>query len=240
MKENFGQLSRLVEDGAAPQGNRSHAVSEEIKHGLMTGVFRPGDKLTIRDLAANLGVSPTPVREALVQLAAEGALAQVAGRSFVVPELTAESYQDLRRLRVLIEGEGAGRAAENATKALIDRLAHVHEELIAAKAAENYKAAMVWNQRFHLELCAAANSPRLLRIVEGLWLQMGPILNILYERHDVPATPVRHCHLTVIDALVARDAERARAAIQEDISGSAPAILNNLDYQHTEQSRGRK
>lgn len=240
MKENSGQLTRLEDDRASAQGNRSHAVSEEIKRGLMTGVFRPGDKLTIRELAGSLGVSPTPVREALVQLAAEGALTQIAGRSFVVPELTVESYEDLRRLRVLIEGEGAGRAAENATKAVIDRLTRIHDELITAKGAENYKEAMVWNQRFHLELCAAANSPRLLRIVEGLWLQMGPILNVLYERRDVPATESRHCHLTVIDALVARDADLARQAIQEDISGSAGAILNNLDHQYGQKDGGRR
>ena len=239
MKGESEHLSRLEEDRPAAQGNRSQAVSEEIKRGLMSGVFRPGDKLTIRDLAEALGVSPTPVREALVQLAAEGALTQVAGRSFVVPDLTVESYEDLRRLRVLLEGEGAGRAAENATKALIDRLRYLHQELIAAKTAGDFKEAMVWNQRFHLELCAAAGSPRLLRIVEGLWLQMGPILNVLYERPDQPRIETRHCHLTVIDALVARDADLARQAIQEDISGNAATILNNLRYRHEGRERGR-
>ena len=207
----------------------SQEASEQIKNGLINGIFRPGTKLTIRDLAANMGISPTPVREALVQLAAEGALTQVAGRSFVVPELTAESYEELRTLRMLIEGEGAYRAARNATTELIDDLQAIHNQLQSAKDGSCFNDALMWNQRFHLTLSCAAGSPRLQHIVEGLWLQMGPMLNMLYEHREVPSSSLRHGHLAVIDALIKRDADAARRAIQDDISGSTGTILSAIE-----------
>lgn len=213
--------------------NLAQEAYGELKRGLMTGGFRPGAKLTIRDLASAMGISPTPVREALVQLAAEGALEQTAGRSFVVPQLDAESYEDLRLLRELTEGEAAFRAAGLATNKTIAELTRLHEHLIEAKNSADYRSALVWNQRFHLELAATGGSRRLLRIVEGLWLQMGPLLNVLYEHRDVPSLGERHSHLTVIEALHNRDGVAARAAIQADIAGSATAILGNLQAQDT-------
>lgn len=216
--------------------NLAQEAYGELKRGLMAGGFRPSSKLTIRELASAMGISPTPVREALVQLAAEGALEQTAGRSFVVPNLDAESYEDLRRLRELTEGEAAFRAAGRATDATIAELTRLHEHLIEAKSSADYRSALVWNQRFHFELAAAGGSRRLLRIVEGLWLQMGPLLNVLYENRDVPSRGERHSHLMVIEALHNRDGAAARDAIQADISGSATAILTNLEAHDTSES----
>lgn len=211
------------------QVNLAHEAYSELKRGLMSGGFRPGVRMTIRELAAAMGISPTPVREALVQLAAEGALSQSAGRSFVVPKLVAENYQDLRHLRELIEGEGAAMAALRASSADIDQLTLIHEGLVAAMASSDYRQLLDWNHRFHLKLCEASGSRRLQKIVEGLWLQMGPLLNVLYENRNVPQHSSRHGHLDVIDALRARDSEAARRAIQVDIAGSAETIIAKLN-----------
>ena len=212
--------------------NLADEAYKKLKYSLMTGSLDPGLRLTIRDLAANMGISPTPVREALVQLAAEGALTQSAGRSFVVPRLDAENYEDLRILRELLEGEGAFRAAGRATSKTIADLRAIHEKQITAKAQTDYRASLFWNQKFHLELCAAGGSQRLLRIVEGLWLQTGPLLNLLYEnfiKTDYSEFGGKHPHEIVIEALHNRDPEGARAAIQADIASGAKPILANLN-----------
>lgn len=204
---------------------------KELRRGLMTGRFLPGLKLNIRDLAAAMNISPTPVREALVQLAAEGALTQVAGRSFRVVLLTPDDYVELRDLRLNLEGVGAAEAASKIEEPAIRHLEQVHDNLVKAKAALDFKSALMWNQEFHLRVCAEARLPRLLRIVEGLWLQMGPLLNMLYARREMPrAGPPEtlHSHARMIEAFRSRNPEAARAAMQADIAGGSDEILANL------------
>ena len=204
---------------------------KELRHSLMTGRFQPGLKLNIRDLAAAMKISPTPVREALVQLAAEGALTQIAGRSFRVPSLSAEDYLELRDLRINLEGVGAAKAARRISDEAIGQLEIMHRQLVEAKESLDFQSALLWNQEFHLRICAEAGLPRLLRIVEGLWLQMGPLLNVLYARREMPqANPeaARHAHIEMIDALRSRNADLACRAMQADIMGSSNEILTNL------------
>lgn len=211
------------------QTNLAQEVYVQLKGGLMTGGFLPGAKLKIRDLAQTLGVSPTPVREALLQLVADGALSQTAGRSFMVPVLNADDYVEIRNLRELIEGEGARLAAERASEADVVALEEVHATLIRAKTTEDYRNAIVWNEKFHRDLCALSGSKRLMRIVEGLWLHMGPLMNMLYRTRKMPTyDEERHGHLDVIEGLRRRDGDMARKAIQRDIAGASGEILTNL------------
>lgn len=209
--------------------NLTEEARKELARGLSTGRFLPGAKLRIRDLAEEMGISPTPVREALQQLVAEGALLQVAGRSLRVPELDAEDYLELRNLRVMLEGEAAALAAARISDEAIDHLEDVHARLADAKAREDFQSALIFNQEFHLRVCAESGNQRLYRIVDGLWLQMGPLLNVLYTGSGAGGDDeARHWHLTLIDALRARRARAARAALQNDIVGSSDAILAAL------------
>src|SRR5262249_61828889 len=75
-----------------------------LKKGLISGQFKPGQVLTIRQLAQRYGISATPVREALQRLVAEGALGMLRNRSVAVPGLTREKLLDLRHIRCLLEG----------------------------------------------------------------------------------------------------------------------------------------
>ena len=209
--------------------NLTEEVHRELARGLSSGRFLPGAKLGIRDLAEEMGISPTPVREALQQLVAEGALTQAAGRSFRVPELGPDDYRELRHLRQMLEGEAAALAAPRIPVSAIDQLEAMHQRLADAKAQANFKQAMFHNQEFHLRVCAESGAQRLLRIVEGLWLQMGPLLNMLYTRSGVPGPmQPRHGHLLLIDAFRARDPEAARRALVDDIAGSSNEILAAL------------
>lgn len=231
--------AQSVEDGSLePEGLRNlervnlmGEAYKQLRRGLMTGRFLPGLKLNIRDLASAMNISPTPVREALVQLAAEGALTQAAGRSFRVVLLAPEDYVELRDLRHNLESVGAAEAAGKIGEDAIRHLEQVHERLVQAKAALDFKSALMWNQEFHLSVCAEARLPRLLRIVEGLWLQMGPLLNMLYARREMPraeTAELKHNHVRMIEAFRARDPDGARTAMQDDIAGGSDEILSNL------------
>ncbi|WP_207538775.1 GntR family transcriptional regulator [Sabulicella rubraurantiaca] len=206
---------------------------EKLRKALTTGELRPGERLNGRDLAMRLGTSLTPVREALLQLTAEGALEMQAGRYFTVPMLTRAAYLELRELRMAMEGMGAERAAERITQSGLNRLAQVHEKLMQAKAKEDFTAALRWNEEFHLLLAGAAGMPRLLKLVEGLWSQSGPFLNYLFDSAGA-TVPDPHPHVLVLKALRERDGVAAATAIRRDILEGGAKLLPHLAEQPDE------
>lgn len=211
-----------------PGGERvTLRVHHWLRLQLMRSRFRPGEKLKLRTLAAELGVSPTPVREALGRLVSEGALEQVDHRSARVPLLSDERLREVCELRADLEGKAASRAAELATPADADRLAAIHARMTAARIEGRATEMLVENERFHMELCALANMPVLLRLVEGLWLQCGP-LNAALTGMRFLHRPEEHPHNEVIRGIRARDGGLARLAIQRDITVYADALIRRL------------
>lgn len=200
---------------------------DKLRKALMTGELQPGQRLNGRTLATQLGTSLTPVREALLQLVTEGTLEMQAGRSISVPVLTRAAYLELRDLRMAVEGMGAERAAAVISKPAIAKLAQIQEKLAAAKARRDFAAALRWNEAFHIDLATAAEMPRLLKLVEGLWSQSGPFLNNLYARSGVTVSDP-HPHVLVLDALRQRDGAAAAAAIRKDILDGGTNLLESL------------
>jgi DNA-binding GntR family transcriptional regulator len=205
-----------------------------IRASLMRSRLKPGQKLVFRQVADQLGISVTPVRESLLRLVSENALALDERGTVVVPVLSLERCIEIRDLRVLMEGEGAARAAMQATTADIDDLLATHDRYQRTEIDKDFGMALVENENFHLGVCRLARSPALYRIVENLWMQFGPTLSYLYDGQARPFHGKKHGHLKVIEALRKRDSERARGAIGEDILIGGRALLDKL---HSEESR---
>ncbi|MGE7413219.1 GntR family transcriptional regulator [Methylobacterium tarhaniae] len=226
------ELARAVaasEIGTVERNSLSGQAYQRIRKALMIGALKPGEKLSGRDLAARLGTSLTPVREALLQLVAEGVLESRTGHSIVVPTLTRADFLELRDIRVHVEGLSAARAAAQADEALIAGLETLHASLVQAKAEQRYDDALRWNEAFHLALARGSGMPRLVRVVESLWAQSGPFLNFLYRPDDAPLAPgAVHNHVRVLDALRARDPEAAARAIADDITEGGNDLVSRL------------
>lgn len=215
--------------GTVERNSLSGQAYQQIRKALMVGQFEPGQRLSGRDLATRLGTSLTPVREALLQLVAEGVLESRAGHSITVPTITQADYVELRDLRVEVEGLGAARAAEHATADDIARLDDIHAALALAKAERRFDDGLRWNEAFHLALARASGMPRLVRVVESLWAQSGPFLTFLWRANDpVPDPGSRHGHRLVVDALKAHDPDAARQAIADDIIGGGAHLMARL------------
>jgi DNA-binding GntR family transcriptional regulator len=193
------------------------------------GRLKPGERLVSRLLASELGISTTPVREALARLASEKAL-ELDHRNTVVvpiPILTAERYEEIRDLRAELEGLAAMRAAGVAT-AVDGELVAPHEGNLASELKGALESALAYNEQFHFKLCRLCELPLLMTIVEMLWLQCGPLLNHFYSGNVSLWTHPKHPHLEVIRSLERRDGEGARAAIVLDITEGAQPILAKL------------
>lgn len=207
----MGQLAKLN------RGNLSEQVYVTIRASLMDGRYTPGERLTIASLAAQLGVSITPVREAIFRLVSERALEMRAATSIRVRRLTAAELREIQIIRHHLEGEAAAQAAAKISAKTLGRLEKLQAEFTRAAASDPVKASAL-NREFHFVLAEAAQMPMLLATIESMWAQMGPLIH-LYHLNTPPRVLVSgdHGHNALLRALRERDAAAARAAIQADI-----------------------
>jgi DNA-binding GntR family transcriptional regulator len=212
-----GPASEIVRDPLLAQ------VRRYVSRQLTSGAWKPGERITIRALAQELGISTTPVREVLLQLVSIGCLELKQNTSFSVPPMSLDAYLETRRLRIMLEGEAAAVAAERASEDEIDRLAAIHARLEMAERDEDIPGCLEYNRAFHLTLVEMSHMATLNNFVETLWLRSGPILTALFPRAQ-PWQRGVYRHLDVLSALRARDAERTRSAIQNDIIEGGPLI----------------
>lgn len=201
---------------AGDSDSLSELVYARLRRSLMRAELRPHERLKVRDIAQQMGTSETPVREALFQLAHEGAL-EIKPRFYIrVRRLTQAEYTEIRDIRLSLEPMAAERALPHISAEDIDRLDATHQRLVTAEATGDWTTALVANFEFHFGLYSRSAMPTLIEVLESLWIRIGPVLSELYpDAH--PTYAERHQHLNVLDALRARDSYALRAAIRMDL-----------------------
>src|SRR5690606_15135598 len=151
----------------------------QIKELLLTGRLMPGEQLSLRSTAEALGVSVMPVREAVYQLVADQALEVTPNRSVRVPELSAEQFHEITQIRLQLEGYAGEQAAKHADDELLQRLKALNTQLAQAmtQAGDDNADVVTLNKTFHFSIYMAAQMPMLVKMIESLWLRIGPVLN---------------------------------------------------------------
>lgn len=199
----------------------------ELRRALIAGRFQPGQVITLRRVAAMLGTSPMPVREALRRLTAEGALVFGPNRSVRVPLITVAGYAEVYEVRIALEGLAAEKAAGRIDSSEIDRLEVVNTEFRAAAHRQDAETYLELNQDFHLSIYRAAGSDMLVDMIEGLWLRVGPILHYLFRDVDLVTAAVE-THTPILEALRRHDGPAAREAVANDIHHAATHLTDWL------------
>ena len=189
---------------------------------LMQGRFKPGERLKIRALAAQLHTSVTPVRDAILRLAQDEALVFRSPRDIRIPRVAGARYMEIRAIRLRLEGLAAEEAANHANAADIDGLAALLARHEAAMRAGDWLEGMRANQAFHFRLAEIGRMPVLGAVLQKLWLQMGPLIAEAYTESG--RAMIDH-HYPVVEALRRRDPQAAAAAIQRDIIEGGGSIL---------------
>lgn len=202
-------------------------VRMNLRAAIMAGKFDPGEKLTIRAVAAALGVSLTPAREALYNLAAEGVLDLRANGSVHVPELDADGVREVMVIRQSLEGAAAREAAPNLDSDVIARLRELNDALIEADRNHDFRRLIDLNWRFHFTIYEQSRMPYLVRLIEGCWLKTGSYLNIIYPAYSDYSLGIDN-HERIIEAVVERDADKLRQAIRRDIASIARPLLDAI------------
>lgn len=188
----------------------------QLRDEIISGLWKPGEKISIRQEAERFCISVTPVREAMLQLAAEQTL-RLEPRSFSIPVLTKEEFLEIRKIRSALEHLLTLEAVQRPDPTLADTLDAIHNRLIAAKQAGDFRTVMIENRRFHFTLYDKADLPQACAMVKTLWARSGPYQHSLYLKHPA-VDPATHDHLRVCRAVAVGDANEAAAAIVEDIT----------------------
>jgi DNA-binding GntR family transcriptional regulator len=197
--------------------SKSDVVVAALRESIITGELAAGTPLRQRDLAAQFGMSPIPVREALRRLEAEGLVESDLHRGSTVkgaaPSARAENYE----IRARLESLAAKYAATRITEPELGRLAAINAEL--ADAA-NEPAAADLNRQFHFQIYEAAGSPVLLALLRLLW---GTFPSPGGPMRGRPLAESVQQHADILEALRREDAAHAEQLVHSH-------ILSALDY----------
>ncbi|UXA19612.1 GntR family transcriptional regulator [Mycobacterium sp. SMC-4] len=200
-------------------------VAGFVRRRIFDGTYAAGSYVRLEQLAADLGISVTPVREALFELKAEGLLDQQPRRGFVVRPVTVRDITDVSDVQAYIGGELAARAARAINDDQVEALTAIQSELEAAYAADDGERAVRLNHEFHKGINVAADSPKLAQLMSQI-TRYAPE-TVFPTIRDWPEQSNGH-HRRVLDALARRDAEAARAAMSEHLRSGATPLIEHL------------
>jgi DNA-binding GntR family transcriptional regulator len=218
-------MSTASEPEFAARAQLSDDIARFVRRRIFNGTFPPGEYLRLDQLATELGVSVTPVREALLNLRAEGLLVQHPRRGFMVLEVTARDMADVAILQAFIGGELAARAAANITAEQVTALTGIQDSLEQAYEQGEVDRMVRLNHEFHRLINVVADSPKLTQFMSGV-TRYAPEA-VFPTLAGWPELSIRD-HRRVIGALRACDAEAARAAMAEHFMVGVEPLTEHL------------
>lgn len=213
-------------------------VYRQLREALMSGQFKPGQKLTIRGLSDALGASQMPVREALHRLSAENAFEETKTSRIRIRSMNTANLREIRDARVTLEGLLLERAARRMNDEDMAEIRQEYDDLQDAANVGNTQRYLRANFSFHRRIYQAADAELIMAAVENFWLHMGPYFALVAPDHQHLERSML-AHSRILEALYEHDEAAARAAVTEDImeaSISLEMLLKQLHFPGSKQS----
>jgi DNA-binding GntR family transcriptional regulator len=196
-----------------------------LRRAILRGELAPGERLVQEELAARLGTSRLPVRDALRRLERDGLVEPDGRGTYHVVRWRAEDLTQLYEVRLLLEPVAASKAAARLSAQNLDRLRELHARLEAAARAGDADAFVEANYQFHFGLYRASGNQRLVRAIEALWSGLPPLAPAVLP--DQLWRSVRE-HAEILRHLESRSARGAAAALRRHIRGAGTALVAAL------------
>lgn len=220
------QLERdFLETVAAPNAPttlRAHVV-KILSSGILSGKYKPGDRLNESQIARELNISRIPVREALSQLQEQGLVQNRERRGMFVTNIGQEEVQQIASLRFLLESEALRLAKINMTPGLLAALDRLVDQMDSWNGTLLEAAAL--DLEFHRTLWRAAGNPYLERLLNGLMVPLFAHKTLEHVTHDVRRWRLHH-HRILLDSVVGRSDDEPQAV-----------LLTHMRMAHTEPER---
>jgi DNA-binding GntR family transcriptional regulator len=212
-------MGRLGELEPVPRRSTVEIISDELRSAIMYGSLAPGSQLGEADLAARLGVSRGPLREAMQRLVQEGLVRSEPHRGLFVITLAEEDMEDVYRARLAIERAACLMIMDRNRGEALVRLTEALQALVGAAEQRDRIAMSDADQAFHQVLVTASGSPRLERMAQTLLVEARMCLNALQEKYPEPADLVEE-HRKLVEAINDGDEERLLRLIEEHMTDS--------------------
>lgn len=196
----------------------------ELRRALITGRFEPGEHVTVKLLAEQLGSGIMPVREAVQRLVAEGALVNLPSGRVCVPALTRAEFDEIVEIRLLLEPHCCRKAAAAMTDGILAEITEAQAHLRKAAAGENPEAALWANHQFHFAIYRQAGSRQMIDLIESVWLRFGPMMTHSQSGGQGAQDYIEAELKTqeeLLAALGARDGARAAKLMTRIVQGTA-------------------
>ncbi|NVN53826.1 GntR family transcriptional regulator [Mycolicibacterium hippocampi] len=200
-------------------------VARIVRGRIFDGTYAAGTYVRLDQLAAGLGISVTPVREALFELKAEGLLEQQPRRGFVVRPVTVRDITDVSDVQAHIGGELAARAAAGISDSQLQELTRIQDDLEVAYATDDGERASRLNHDFHRAINVAADSPKLAQLMSQI-TRYAP--ESVFPTIDGWPDQSNAHHRRLLDALASRDESLARSAMSEHLAAGAAPLIEHL------------
>jgi DNA-binding GntR family transcriptional regulator len=224
----MGQLGELE---PVPRRSTVEIVSDRLRSAILYGSLAPGAQLGEADLAARLGVSRGPLREAMQRLVQEGLLRSEPHRGLFVITLAEDDVEDVYLARLAIERAACQLIMQRNRGEALVRLTEAIQALVAAARKRDRVAMSDADQAFHEVLVAASGSPRLERMAQTLLVEARMCLNALQDKYPEPEDLVEE-HRKLVDAISDGDEGRLLRLIEEHMTDSIERLCPSRDGEH--------
>ncbi|SAL01726.1 FCD domain protein [Caballeronia pedi] len=194
-----------------------------IEAAIRSGRYRAGERLVGEDIAAEIGTSRMPVREAFRRLSAEGLLRIRPNRGVIVRGLNAAEMREVFEMRAALEGLAAGLAVPKITRPNLATLEHLLDQMEQANA--DFPAWVTYHREFHEYLTGLAGMPRLTRQLSGLHSAIEPYMRIWLEHADKPMTS-RDDHSGILQAIKTGNERLVEETVREHVRATIPALVD--------------
>ena len=220
-------MAAIFEGQASLARTASVAAADLIRQAIVEGRVLPGQRLKEEELAQQLGISRTPIREALLVLQTEGLLEASPNRGATVRSYDVLDLEEMYELRALLEGHAARRAASRVGAEQLDVLRASCERFAALVGGADVPALVAENAVFHETILAAAGSERLSGMVrQVVALPLTYKSYVWYSPEQASAS--HHYHQQLVKALERGDGERAELVMREHVFEARDVLVQHM------------
>ena len=223
-----------MQNATIPRETISDAVTDRVRTMIVDGELPAGERINEVHLSLRLGVSRTPLREALNRLASEGTLSNAPNHGYSVRPLTMADFEDVYAIRPLLDPE-ALRMAGIPPREHLARLDHLNKQLARARDPE---AAMMLDDEFHLGLVADCPNATLIELI-ALMIRRTRRYEIALMRENKNVLHATREHDRILTALKKGDLEAACAALKQNMQSGAGPIRAWLKVREAKVRVGR-
>lgn len=225
-----GKLSKINLNDYKPL---REVIFNTLREAIIVGELKPGERLMEVQLADKMGVSRTPVREAIRKLELEGLVEMLPRKGAHVADLSVKDIMDVLEVRSTLDGLASWLSATRITEDEIKELKHVQGQFISYVERDNLQGSIKKDGEFHDIIYRSSRNDKLMQIISNLREQIQRFRVIYIKDYSSTRELIKE-HAEIFEAITARDAEAARNAAQRHIKKQEDTIIKAIRTSETD------